>query len=351
MRLIHRLVVAAAAAALTAATSASPVQDAVERPAVMTQLASRSVLLGAAKAGDRLVAVGERGIVVLSDDVGRTWRQAQVPVAVTLTAVRFADAHNGFAIGHAGVVLVTSDGGETWHRRLDGNQAARIVLQEAQADGDAGALREAQRLVDDGADKPFFDLHVFDARRMLAVGAYNLAFYTDDGGTTWHSWGRRLPNPKALHWYALRVQGQTMLVAGEQGLFLLSDDGVATFRRITTPYHGSFFAAELSGPQDMLLAGLRGNVWRSANGGANWTKLVGASTASISATARRGDGQVLLATMGGELMTASLNESTDTLTAVRNGMSPLFALLPLDADQVLLLNGQGATVLKTKATK
>lgn len=349
MKLIRAWMLAAVALAATA--MASTTVDAIDRPAVMSRQASRAVLLGAAKAGDRLVAVGERGIIVWSDDAGQTWQQAQVPVAVTLTAVRFADAKHGFAIGHGGVVLTTSDSGRSWRRRLDGTQAARIVLQQAQASGDAAAQREAQRLVHDGADKPLLDLHVFDARRMLAVGAYNLAFYTNDGGASWESWSARLGNPKSLHWYAVRVRADTVLLAGEQGLVLRSDDAGATFRRIATPYHGSFFTAELTGGQDMLLAGMRGNVWRSGDGGANWAQMAASPNASITASTLRADGHVLFTTMGGELLTASTGGSPNALTAARTGLGPLFALLPVDAEQVLLLGAQGASLLKTKAAK
>jgi photosystem II stability/assembly factor-like uncharacterized protein len=62
-------------------------------------------LTGIARAGKRLVAVGERGIVVLSDDDGATWRQASVPVSVTLAAVQFPTPTQGWVVGHYGVVL------------------------------------------------------------------------------------------------------------------------------------------------------------------------------------------------------------------------------------------------------
>ena len=42
-------------------------------------LAAKSVILDVALAGDRLVAVGERGHIVLSDDYGMTWRQVPCP--------------------------------------------------------------------------------------------------------------------------------------------------------------------------------------------------------------------------------------------------------------------------------
>src|SRR5438034_2846682 len=137
-----------------AAPAASAVGDALDRPAVIARDASHTVLLGAALAGTRLVAVGERGIVLTSDDSGRMWRQSPTPVSVTLTALRFADASYGFAVGHAGIVLITADGGLSWTKKLDGKQAAQLELEAAKRSGSAAALKSAERLVADGPDKP-----------------------------------------------------------------------------------------------------------------------------------------------------------------------------------------------------
>ena len=49
-------------------------------------LVTESMLLDVTRAGDKLVAVGERGHVILSSD-GKTWTQAEVvPTRATLTA-------------------------------------------------------------------------------------------------------------------------------------------------------------------------------------------------------------------------------------------------------------------------
>jgi len=288
-------------AACFGAASAVPVGPPLERPAAPSTLAPQAWMLGAARAGQRLVAVGERGIVILSDDGGRQWRQARVPVSVTLTAVRFVDDRHGHAIGHGGVVLSTADGGEHWHKRLDGHQAAQLVLQEARARGAAAALSAADRLVADGADKPLLDLHFFDAMHGLVVGAYNLAFETRDGGRTWQSWSGRLPNPRGLHLYALRVRGSQVLIAGEQGLVLRSTDGGATFSALRIPYAGSFFTAELIGEQAIVVAGLRGNVWRSTNGGASWSKEPLPSAVTLIGSAVLEDGRMVLADQTGQV--------------------------------------------------
>lgn len=309
------------------------------------------MLLGAAQAGERLVAVGERGIVVLSDDGGATWRQARVPVSVTLTAVSFPDPKHGFAVGHGGVVLSSDDAGESWEKRFDGPEGARIVLRQAQARGDAGGLREAQSLVAEGADKPLLALHFFDARRGLVVGAYNLAFYTEDGGKSWQSWMDRFDNPKSLHLYALRVRGDAILIAGEQGLVLSSVDAGRNFRRIETPYRGSFFTAELPGGKGMLLAGMRGNVWRSSDAGTTWTQIALSNATSVTASSLRGPQEVVLVNQAGMVFSGSTGVSdgdhrvwSPTSPAA---LPPLNGVLPLKTG-LLVLSGQGATMLPLK---
>ncbi|HEY9108250.1 MAG TPA: YCF48-related protein, partial [Roseateles sp.] len=287
------------AAALAASSGmAAPVGDALDRPALAVQRPQAAVLLAGARAGSRIVVVGERGLIAVSDDGAASWSQVPSPASVTLTAVRFADARHGYAIGHGGVVLATVDGSAHWTRLLDGRRIAQLALQAAQAAGDPARLKEAQRLVADGADKPLLDLQVLDARRAVVVGAYGLALATEDGGTSWTPWMDRLDNPKGLHLNAIRRDGDTLLIAGEQGLALLSTDAGRSFRRLAVPYAGSFFTAELSG-SDLVLAGLRGNVWRSADGGTSWRQLAVPVPASITASARAADGRLLLASQAG----------------------------------------------------
>lgn len=336
--------VAVAVTAVAVAAQAAPVGPALERPAVPTAAAARSVLQGAAQAGPRLVAVGERGIVVLSDDQGKTWRQVSVPVSVGLTAVRFVDAQHGWITGHGGVVLATIDGGQRWVKQLDGLQAAQLLLKDAQASGDAKALAEAERLVADGADKPFLDAHFFDARHGIVVGAYNLAFETWDGGQRWQPISRRLDNPKALHLYAVRVRGDEVVIVGEQGLVLRSTDRAQRFTRLNLPYQGSFFTAELPGATEIVVAGLRGNAWSSLNGGLSWQLLTSSLPvqASFIASALDEQGRLLLANQAGMVLRAEGRSKGQVLVPTSVKLPPLTGLLKQADGQALALTLAGA---------
>src|SRR5262245_50694342 len=118
-------------AADTAAKSSAPsaaAADVLERPAQSSPLASKRLLQSVARAGDRLVAVGPRGHILVSSDSGQSWTQSTVPVSSDLTAVYFANDKAGWAVGHDGVVLATTDGGDTWVKQLDGRAANALLV-------------------------------------------------------------------------------------------------------------------------------------------------------------------------------------------------------------------------------
>ena len=65
------------------ACHAAPVTEALQRPALAVREPGRAVLLAAAQAGERIVAVGERGVIALSDDRGARILTVTTPVRDT----------------------------------------------------------------------------------------------------------------------------------------------------------------------------------------------------------------------------------------------------------------------------
>ena len=321
---------------------AAPIVDVLSRPAVQVVHPEKATLIGASDVDGHLVVVGERGIVALSSDEGRTWRQSRVPVSVTLTAVQMVDPATGFAVGHGGVVLATTDGGRTWRKLVDGIQLAAVASKAAQASGDPQALKTAQMLVADGADKPLLALHFFDAQHGFILGSYNLAFLTGDGGQTWEWISARFENPKGLHLYDVAVRGSTMLVVGEQGSVYLSDDGGQAFRKVALPYKGSLFVATMPSDDELVVAGLRGNVWRSTDRGTTWVQVEVPHPVSIVAAADRTASAPLLANQAGELLVLHGDRVVSSKGSVA---TPLNAILSLKSGRLLVLGGAGAVVV------
>ncbi|WP_285412682.1 YCF48-related protein [Variovorax sp. efr-133-TYG-130] len=281
----------------TAANDGAPVLV----PALRAAHAAHATMLASTLAGERIVAVGDHGVVLLSDDGGRSHRQARhVPVDVALTSVSFVDARRGWAAGHWGVILHTTDGGETWQvQRSDAAQ-----------------------------DRPLFAVHFFDDRQGVAAGLWSLVLRTEDGGAHWEP-VELAPPPGGkradLNLFGLFADARGRLFApGERGMVLRSDDKGRSWSYMPTGYAGSFWSG-IAGPGGTLLvAGLRGSMYRSLDDGGSWQRVDTHTESSITALAGAGskivgvglDGLVLDSEDGGANFIASTREDRLPLTSV-----------------------------------
>lgn len=285
--------------------------------------AQQAELLGVAHAGQRLVAVGDHGVILLSDDAGRQWRQAQqVPFDGLLTSVSFVDERQGWAVGHAGVILHTQDAGQTWQ------------LQRS----------------DTAADRPLFAVHFFDAQHGVAVGLWSLVLVTDDGGKTWAA--QTLTPPEGarkadLNLLSLFVNTKGELFASaEKGMVLRSADQGHTWTYLNTGYQGSFWTGTALADGTLVVGGLRGSLYRSGDDGRTWERVDSHTRASITAlTTVTQDGQqqvvgtgldgvLLRSTDGAQTFTATVRDDRRALTGV--------AVLP---DKPLVLLSRSGVVL------
>ena len=67
--------------------------------------------------------------VFYSADAGRTWNVSSTGSNAPLRAIVFADDQHGWAVGDLGIILVTNDGGQSWRsQRAGGARAALLVL-------------------------------------------------------------------------------------------------------------------------------------------------------------------------------------------------------------------------------
>ena len=67
--------------------------------------------------------VGLEGLIIHTDDGGRTWNKQQVDATGDFKAVHFANSRYGWAVGDEGLIAATDDGGRHWHLQTSGTWA------------------------------------------------------------------------------------------------------------------------------------------------------------------------------------------------------------------------------------
>jgi photosystem II stability/assembly factor-like uncharacterized protein len=321
--------------------------DPLDTPATPSDLAPRGLFNGLAAVGDRIVAVGSRGHVLTSDDQGRHWAQASVPVSSDLTAVSFPTPKDGWAVGHDGVVLVSHDAGSTWQRQLDGRTLGPLLLRYYTEHTPSGLCQaaisrlqaDARRFAEEGPDKPFLDVWFEDSQHGFIVGAFNLLLATTDGGASWIPWLDRTDNPKALHLYAVHSIGVDVYVTGEQGLAMKLDRLSGHFRALAVPYKGTLFGVT-GNRSSVIVYGLRGNAFRSIDGGVHWDKLETSLPVSLTAGREIGNHQVLLLGQTGQVL-RSIDDGATFFVDALDQRVPGSALLPLSDGKLLIAGTHG----------
>ena len=359
------VVTALVAGCLTAAVASFEARAQIS-PAVMPtsgslskQTMSRLLLTDGARIGNRVVAVGDRGYIVYSDNNGESWQRARTPPNTPLlTAVYFLDGNTGWAVGHDSVILTSTDKGESWTKAFSA--------------------------ADD--QKPLMDIIFVDANNGFAVGAYGAFYATTDAGKTWvsrklfettkavtskqepkkgkyESKGAAKPgdelddkaaakgNDDDKHINAIAKLGDNKLfVAGEAGMLAKSDDGGKTWVKIASPYKGSFFGAIQAQDGAVLIYGLRGKIYRSTDATLNnWRLIENKTVASLMGATRLPDGALVLAGLSGTVLVS--RDNGESFTSLPSGSTKALSAPLLGAPNAVLLIGEAGVrdVLLTAA--
>lgn len=328
----------AAAAIFSVAYSQAGFQDVLDIPAIKSPLAAKTLYNGIVLAGKRLVGVGQRGHIVYSDDQGASWNQVATPVSSDFTAISFPTPQQGWVVGHDGVVLHSSDGGATWSKQLDGRAMTEIIKRyyAEHAPTDAALAEEIKSHITKGPDKSLLSVWFENENSGFVLGAFNLILHTSDGGKSWEPLMHRTENPKSLHFYAINSVGQDLFVCGEQGMVLKLDKQSGKFMALKTGYNGTFFG--VTGNTGAVIAhGMRGNVFRSKDGGTSWKKIETGLPVGLTGSVVTADGTIILLSQAGHLLVSRDNGAGFTPVKLERPF-PAAAVAALD-NQTLMLAG------------
>ncbi|MGF0237413.1 WD40/YVTN/BNR-like repeat-containing protein [Rhodococcus sp. IEGM1300] len=195
--------------------------------------------------GSRVVAVGERGSILLSDDQGVSWQPASVAPQrdATLTAVVALDGERLLAVGHDGWILRSTDAGNHW--------------QEIRYDADLG--------------EPLLGIWTAGGDSVMAFGSFGKFYQSLDAGQTWTPQVLDIDSAH-LNSMAGGEDGRRMLV-GEQGLVLRTSDAGQHWQTLPAFYSGSLFGIVRLSADNWVTYGMRGHVFVSHDFGNSWTQI------------------------------------------------------------------------------
>lgn len=277
---------------------------------VKAPLASCSLLLDGQFIGGRLVVVGERGHILLSDNEGKTWRQVNAPTRATLTALFFHNKDLGWAVGHDAVILRTKDGGESWEQVFYAPEEER----------------------------PLLDVWFKDEKTGFAVGAYGLFLETSNSGD---SWSARTISEEDWHLNQIMPsKSGRIYIAAEAGRIYRSDDQGESWFSLPSPYAGSFFGTLPLEKDTILLFGLQGHMYLSEDAGKNWRKLETYTDVMLTHAVRRQDHRIIVVGLAGVILVSRDSDYSFSLYQQpdRTGFS---SVIPVDKGSLILIGESG----------
>jgi len=253
-------------------------------------LVEKAPIIAFAATTKSIVAVGSYGHVLINEG-NDTWQQKIVPTDTLLTGVSFYGDTLGWAVGHDATIIHTQDGGLTW----DLQQYLPTL------------------------DRPLLDVLFVSNKQGISVGAYGMFYRTNDGGKTWNKQFLESLLPEEDIEYLADVRSESeddyqfeissilphfnkiieltdkrLMLVGELGLIAFSSDGGKSWKRQNNIYEGSFFTAKQTQLNTILVAGLRGHLYRSTDNGLTWQQVTLINNNSINDIFQASNGDIYL---------------------------------------------------------
>lgn len=250
-----------------------------ERNVVITHATPHDRLFSVIFEADQGVAVGEAGLMMRTEDGGKTWKTDAAPTDLAMIDIA-SNGTRSIAVGQMGLILV-NDGSGKW-RKVDSGTERRLLQVDINRDGLA-----------------------------FIVGAFGTLLKSTDGGESWTS--------VAPHWASLYDSGTgdtavirdeptnyvvdvqedgSVLIGGEYGQLMRSPDGICwniVYRHPSNSGQSAptFFAMSLREDGVGYAVGQSGLVARTADRGHTWTHVKTPVDGNLFGVDSFADGQVV----------------------------------------------------------
>jgi photosystem II stability/assembly factor-like uncharacterized protein len=237
---------------------------------------------------------GDAGLVLRTEDGGRTWARQQVETKEGVSDLFFRDKEDGYLLA-GNEIFVTEDGGATWRMaarflpatfggaapdlysvRFTSKRLGWVVGSLSRGDNvvdslvlqttDGGASWNRQRV-------PVSDelIHLdFDGdKRGWIVGTEGRVLHTRDGGETW---ALQQTGTTATLYHVEFRGGEHGWAVGERGTILRTDNGGETWAVVKSPARATLLSVKFVNDDEGWAVGRSGVILRTEDGGRTWVQ-------------------------------------------------------------------------------
>ncbi|HKR02906.1 MAG TPA: YCF48-related protein [Pyrinomonadaceae bacterium] len=290
-------------------------------------------------------AVGGNGVLLTTEDGGKTWRVSPRPAEDTLRDVYFSDEQNGWLVCERSIydlktvdeprtyLLHTTDGGATWKQvNVIGKDAdARLVRALFTDEGRGWAFGEAGALYTTRDGGASWERQRVPTRHLLLggwflnseqgwlVGAGATLLQTVDGGQTWRA-GTLLGQATATNAGADAASSQRVRftaasfvdnrrgwAVGAAGRVFNTRDGGRTWSPQDSGVESDLFDVKFLDAQEGWAAGAQGTLIHTTDGGKRWTLVPSGTTHALERLCFIGRDRGWVVGFGGTIITYTPN--------------------------------------------
>lgn len=300
---------------------ASP-QNSSQWAAVETPAATNRIIgLAGDNSGQHLLAYGDDGIILVSNNAGKNWHLNKTEIPIPLNTAVFNETTQQWRIaGQAGTIIESDADGNNWTKTPFPSSKTIIKLLPAEAGdiaiGEDGLLALQKKnsrdwqLLEHPLDESFTDIIAANSNRyivstingkiilldmtsqkieiidtghtgyiskllfnqqhqtLIATTANGDILLSDDGGTLWAPVATGKPYLSAL---AASKNGAYVFAAGDDGCVLVSDNGGRTWRTLTLPIAANLEGIVNTQGAQWVAYGEHGALFASDDNGENWS--------------------------------------------------------------------------------
>ena len=281
------------------------------RSALQMPLSKEAVFLDLETHENSVFAVGERGIILKSDDEGASWLQIESPVDVTLTGISFSSNKEGWIVGHESTILHSVDAGATWTINHYKPEEERFYM----------------------------SVNFVSPLQGYVLGTDGELRVTEDGGKTWQLTILSVEDWYQNHLFAIERLESTALVVAERGGIFYSKDGLTDWQAVLSPYEGSFFGVNKIANK-YLVFGMSGRLYLFSPSTLEWEKIdTGTDQFLLASVATNDNKTVFVVGRGGAILV--LNETGQLIKAIEDPSRVDYTAVTILGDSVYLASMAG----------